>query len=219
MKGKNTEIKENIARVAEHKWSFLFLFVGVFFITFSFLSSIGFAPEYTKYTNDSLVFDSIAEVAEASVATAESSNPLHIAIPSVGIDVIVLNPQSRDIEVLDEALNRGAVHYPKTGSLVEDANVFIFGHSSFLPNVINKNYQAFNNLNKVELGDEIFVDSKDTRYVYRVTFVELAKAEEIRVDLSRGTRKLTLSTCNSFGTESERYVVEALFVGSYLLTI
>jgi len=53
--------------------------------------------------------------------------------------VNVLNPQSRDIKVLDEALNSGAVHYPGTGSLTEDANVFIFGHSSFLPNVINKN--------------------------------------------------------------------------------
>jgi LPXTG-site transpeptidase (sortase) family protein len=216
MQERNADFKENIALVTEHKWPFLFLFLGVFFIMFSFFSAVGFVPERT---DGSLVLNKKAEIAEASVVTSESNDPLHISIPSVGIDVNVLNPQSRDIEVLDEALNRGAVHYPKTGSLVENANVFIFGHSSFLPNVINKNYQAFNNLNKVELGDEIFVDSNDTRYVYRVAFVELAKAEEIQIDLSRGTRKLTLSTCNSFGTESERYIVEALFVGSYLLTI
>lgn len=216
MQERNTDFKENIALVTEHKWSFLFLFLGVLFIMFSFFSAVGFVPELVE---GSLVLDKTTEIAEASAVTTESNDPLHISIPSVGIDVNVLNPQSRDIGVLDEALNKGAVHYPKTGSLVENANIFIFGHSSFLPNVINKNYQAFNNLNKVELGDEIFVDSNDTRYVYRVTFVELAKAEEIQIDLSRGTRKLTLSTCNSFGTELERYIVEALFVGSYLLSI
>jgi len=218
MKGGNTDIKENLALVAEHKWPFLFLLLGIFFITFSFLSFVGFVPEYTA---NSIVFESTATVniVEAAERTevAMSHDPLYITIPSVEIDVEVKNPLSRDISVLDTALSHGAVHYPGTGSLTEDANIFIFGHSSFLPNVINKNYQAFNGLKKLKGGEEIFVDSLDTRYVYRVESITLATAEEIRVDLSRGVRKLTLSTCNSFGTESERYVVEANFVGSYLL--
>lgn len=216
MGGRNTDIKENVVHIINQKWSFLFLFLGVFFITFSFFSTVGFVPERV---DSSLTYNQTTEVAEASVVTAEPSNPLHITIPSVGIDINVENPKSRSIEVLDNALSRGAVHYPGTGFLTEDTNIFIFGHSSFLPNVMNKNYQAFNNLNKVSFGDEVFVDSESVRYVYRVTRVELAKAEEIQVDFSRGTRKLTLSTCNSFGTESERYIVEALYVGSYLLTI
>ncbi|MFC1729777.1 sortase [candidate division KSB1 bacterium] len=216
MEGKNTDIKENIVLLFEYRWQFLSLFLGVFFVTFSFFSIVGFVPEYT---DNSLALDRTVDVAEAFVSTGESHDPLRISIPSVGIDVNVENPQSRDIDVLDGALNNGVVHYPGTGSLKENANVFIFGHSSFLPNVVNKNYQAFNNLNKVDFNDEIFVDSDDTRYVYRVVSVELAGAKEIQVDLSRGTRKLTLSTCNSFGTESERYIVEANFVGSYLLTI
>lgn len=211
----NTYFKEDILLISTHKWHFLSLFLGIFFITFSFLSSVDFVPERIVNSTD----QTTVEVAEASVATEKSNEPLRISIPSVNIDVNVENPQDNDIEILDEALNSGAVHYPGTGSLTEDANIFIFGHSSFLPNVINKNYQAFNGLRDIEEGEEIFVDSLDTRYVYRVRDARLAEADEIKVNLNRGTRKLTLSTCNSFGTESERYVVEANFVGSYLLSI
>ena len=192
----------------EHKWQFLFLFSGVFFITLSIFSAVGFVP---YGANGSMALDSAGNTAEASVVESES-NPVHITIPSIGINVNVENPQSNNIKILDEALNRGAVRYPGTGTLTQNANIFIFGHSSFLPNIVNKNYQAFNNLNKVNIGEEIFVDSKDTRYVYRVTSVKLGQAEKIKVDLRHGTRRLTLSTCNSFGDESERYVVDADFV-------
>jgi LPXTG-site transpeptidase (sortase) family protein len=199
----------------KYRWKFLFLFLVVFFLTFSFFSVVGFVPD----TQSDLVNNSSNIVAEASILKDGAHNPLHIYIPSVGIDVNIENPQSRDVKELDMALEYGAVHYPNTGLLTENSNIFIFGHSSFLPNVINKNYQAFNNLNKVSFNDEIYVDSVDTRYVYRVVSVELARADEIEVSFARGDRKLTLSTCNSFGDESERYIVKANFVGSYLLSI
>jgi len=217
-KNNKKDNKENSVLVFKHKWQFLLLILGVFFVTFSFLSLVGFVPEQdidNSLTKD-LTKDSAINIAEASehiVVVSEPRNPLHITIPSVGVDVRVENPESRDIEVLDRALNSGAVHYPGTGSLTEDANIFLFGHSSFLPNLINKNYQAFNGLRKLKGGEEIFVDSYDTRYVYQV----VAAADEIRVNLERGERTLTLSTCNSFGAEAERYIVKANFVGSYIL--
>ncbi|MEX0651848.1 MAG: sortase [Candidatus Paceibacterota bacterium] len=217
---KITEIKKTTLVVLEHKWEFLPIFLAVFFILFSIASLIGFVPEPKEDSVTGVAYKNI-EKAEASevVTTVVSANPVHITIPSVGVDVNVENPESREIAVLDSALNKGAVRYPGTGSLTEDANIFIFGHSSFLPNVINKNYQAFNGLKRLKGGEEIFVDSADTRYVYRVSVVAMAQASEIKVDLSQGVRKLTLSTCNSFGSESERYIVEADFVGSYSLTI
>lgn len=209
--------KARATMLFEERWKFLYLFLLVFFLSFLLLFSIGFVPEYTKGSRQVLA---VSAYTETSDTPRQVSNvPIRVAIPNVGIDTLIENPESRDIEVLDQALGRGAVHYPGTGTLQEDANIFLFGHSSFLPKVINKNYQAFNNLGKVAHGDEIFVDSEDTRYVYRVTKVTLAEADEIKVDLRRGVRKLTLSTCNSFGAESERYIVEADYAGSYMLAI
>lgn len=202
----------------KQKWEFLYLFLLMFFLSFLILFLIGFVPEYTPTSAHTPVTSAYAETSEV-VQHGELGEPVRITIPKVGIDARVENPESRDIEVLDRALSRGAVHYPGTGTLEEDANIFLFGHSSFLPNVINKNYQTFNNLGKLAYRDEIFVDSENTRYVYRVTSVTLAEADEIKVDIRRGVRKLTLSTCNSFGAESERYVVEADYAGSYVLAI
>lgn len=207
-----TSLSQYIHTLIDARWRFLFLFLLVFFTTLLLLSMLGIVPEYRVQETRS------PRVLEAAVHTT-AEEPQYITIPSVGIDINIENPQDRDIAVLDRALERGVVHYPGTGTLAEDANVFLFGHSSYLPNVLNKNYQAFNNLQKVERGDEVFVDSDNMRYVYRVASVVLAEADEVTIDLSRGERMLTLSTCNSFGEKSERYVVEALYVGSYLLTI
>jgi sortase (surface protein transpeptidase) len=45
--------------------------------------------------------------------------------------------------------------------------------------------------------------------------VQFAKAENFVIDLSGTGRKLTLVTCNSFATKSDRFVIEAEFVTSY----
>jgi len=210
----NPHFNDKPATFLEGRWQFLFLFWIVFFFTFLFFSIIGFVPEYTpkEPVVSELSKDNFDAVEYIVAPISKFNDPVHITIPDVSIDVNVENPQSRDVDVLDKALYTGAVHYPGTGSLTEDANIFIFGHSSFLPNVINKNYQAFNGLKKLKGGEEIFVDSEDTRYVYTVMSVRLAEAEEIKIELNPGVRKLTLSTCNSFGAESERYIIDADFV-------
>ncbi len=214
-------MRGNIDLIIEHiikdPWQFLKLLMLVFFFSFSVLSIIGFVPEYeVDSESDANLDQTISDLntvdAGDIVYTTEESEPIHISIPSVDIDVNIENPLSRDVGVLDTALQSGAVRYPGTGTLEEDANIFLFGHSSFLPNVINKNYQAFNGLRKLKGGEEIFIDSDNTRYTYHVVSVELAEAENIVIDLRRGKRKLTLSTCNSFGAEEERYVVHAEFV-------
>jgi LPXTG-site transpeptidase (sortase) family protein len=197
-------LQEAFATIVAAKWRFFTFFLITFFITLFALALVGFVPE------------SIDGTARGDVS-AGVDVPTYIEIPSVGVSVSVVNPESTDIGILDNALTRGVVHYPGSGLLNENANVFLFGHSSFLPNVINKNYQAFNGLKRLKGGEEILVRSANREYVYRVTSVTLSDAGEIRVDFDRGVKKLTLSTCNSFGAKDERYVVEAEFVESHSL--
>lgn len=213
------QLKKKFTILSKNKLHFSLLFLIVFLYIFSFLSIIGFVPKHNDVlsVNESIFKEQSREnkvINEDSgiVLPDDSQTPVQITISDVGVNVNIENPESRDIAVLDKALNKGAVRYPGTGSLTQNANIFLFGHSSFLPNIMNKNYQAFNGLRKLKGGEEIFVDSIDTRYVYRVRSVRLAEAGEIVIDLRMGKRRLTLSTCNSFGDESERYVVDADFV-------
>ena len=111
--------------------------------------------------------------------------------------------------MLDRALLAGAVRYPGSGDLGTNANVLIFGHSSYLPIVKNKAYQAFNELGKLDPGSFITVHSETHRYTYEVQRVHLANAEETLIEFTSQEPMLTLATCNTFGAKQERWVVTA----------
>lgn len=202
----NTNIREAIL---ERKWRFSVFFVLVFFTTLSMLGAMG-----VTFFGGVSADNSIVQVAEAQDG---SSEPIRIVIDSVNIDWIVSSPESASIAVLDQALQEGVVHYPGSGTLSDTSNMFLFGHSSYLPVVYNPAYQVFNNLEKTQIGDYIRVYSNKAEYIYKVSSVSLVDASEAMVTFKTGEKKLTLSTCNSFGSKDERYVVEADFVGSYPL--
>jgi len=146
-----------------------------------------------------------------------TSAPTRIIIDSIGVDTSIENPESADISVLDEALTRGAVHYPGSGNLEDTSNLFLFGHSSRLPVVKNQAYKAFNDVEKLSPGDLIRVQSDTKEYHYRVTSVREVKAEDAWVRFDTSEKQLTLSTCNNFGSKQDRFVVEADYIGSFTL--
>ncbi len=153
---------------------------------------------------------------EAKVSVADK--PTRIIIDDIGVDVAVKNPLSRDIEVLDSALLYGAVRFPGSGSMIDNGNMFIFAHSSGLPNIRNQNFKAFNNIGKLTEGALIKVQNGSQENIYKVVAVRMDQASDVRVDFTNDRKRLTLATCNSFGTKQDRFIVEADFVGSYPLS-
>jgi LPXTG-site transpeptidase (sortase) family protein len=175
---------------------FFIIFLGLF-LTFYIL---GWIPG--DFKNDNV------EVAPTQV---EAIFPSHIKIPIIGVDTIVQNPTSRDVDTLDGYLTKGAVRYPGSGTLAS-GNMFIFGHSTGYSVVRNQAYKALNGLKDLKVGDSIEIKAESGKiYIYKVSSVKLVTAEEELVDFSKTDRKLTLTTCNSFGKKEERYVVEAYF--------
>lgn len=188
-------------------------FLVVFFVSFSVLDVMGMTPNPSSDGADaSSTATERGMVAGASQEMTEE--PIRVIAEKIGLDEDVLNPTSADIATLDAALLKGVVRYPGSALMGQDANMLLFGHSSYLPVVSNSNYKAFNGIQKLALGDVIRVQSDNIEYRYQVVSVGLVDAETTIVDLTPGTRKLTLSTCNSFGKKQERFVVEAMFVGS-----
>jgi LPXTG-site transpeptidase (sortase) family protein len=92
--------------------------------------------------------------------------------------------------------------------------MFIFGHSSNWPVVHNQAYKTFNGIGTLENGDEIFVYTIDKVYKYVVSSVKLVDSSQAYVSFDASDTMLTLSTCNSFGTKEERFVVEAKLVST-----
>lgn len=188
-------------------WIFAGIFLFVFFISSTLLVLIDFVPEPKNETKT---------VREAAPPHGVVEAPVRIVIPSIGVDTSIENPTSVSLSDLDDALLRGAVRYPGSALLGEEAPMFLFGHQSYLPVVRNQAFKAFNDLQKLDAGDEIMVYGDSGVYTYRVDSLERVEAAEALIPLTPGTRSLTLSTCNSFGDPGERYVISASFV-SYSL--
>lgn len=148
----------------------------------------------------------------ATLTHGADATPERLIIDKLDRDVTVLNPDSANVATMDKALLKGVVRHPNSADFTDEGNMLIFGHSSYLPNVFNKNFQALNGIQNLTWGDLIRLQSNDTEYTYRVEKVYEAKATDLVVPNSRGEAKLTLATCDVLGAKEDRFVVEAVLI-------
>jgi len=191
--------------------SFLAVFFLMFVLSYGVLYAIDFIPEAPKDDEKQVTVIPIKKptvVAPAPIVVSDPY-PQRLLIDVLGKNIVIQNPKGRAVAELDKALLTGAVRHPDSADFKNTGNMFLFGHSSYLPHVFNKNFQAFNDIQKLVWGDIIRVQSSDTEYRYRVNNVYKTKAGDAEVTLDHARAKLTLVTCNSFGSKDERFVVEA----------
>lgn len=209
---------------------FLVAFFVITALSYGVLYALDFIPEApTTNTEEPAVAN--ADTEDSTQVTGESGNieqpaetpwqgdatPNVLTIEKLGKTVSVMNPVSESIADLDEALLSGVVRHPASADFSQAGNIFILGHSSYLPNVLNKNFQAFNGIQELTWGDRINLESDDVKYTYRVEKVYEAKASEVVVPHTPGEKRLTLATCNSFGSTDDRYMVEAVLIDTHTL--
>ncbi len=210
-------------RAYERKFTFLIIVLAVLIMYIFLLSSVDLLPDtrVSVYKKTEVTLKTTPLVAATNQAFSKKINkgirvlPKSIKIPSIGLFVSVSNPNTTNIKLLDKALLNGAVRYPLSAPLGVSGNVIIFGHSSYLPIVYNQVYKTFNGIQKLKQGEKVFVSSEKVTYVYSVDKVSKESAKSGAIPLLVSGSILTLSTCNSFGTKSDRFVVVAHLVGSY----
>jgi LPXTG-site transpeptidase (sortase) family protein len=212
-----TSFKELFDHVRLRLVPFLSVFFVTVFITYLVLYILDFYPEPVDAEVEAASAQVVAEITtmteDAPAVVVDDPLPQRIIFDALdNRSVEVLNPQSTDIAALDAALLEGAVRHPQSADFEETGNIFILGHSSYLPNVLNRNFQAFNGIQELAWGDTIRLQSSDTEYVYRVDRVYEAKASEVVVPVDGTEPMLTLATCDSFGSLDDRFIVEASLI-------
>lgn len=200
-----------VQRTLTRKWTFLGAFTIIFFLTFGILAALDLVPEANE--------DKLAIVPQTAGALNALSveEPLRIEATTIDLEARVANPKSTDVKTLDAALHDGAVRYPTSAKLGEEGNVVLFGHSSYLPIVNNPSYKAFNAIQDLEKDERITLYGNGHAYVYAVDAVYKADADEDAIPLTTSGYTLTLVTCDSFATKSDRFIVTATLVESYPL--
>ncbi|MEK7602456.1 MAG: sortase [Patescibacteria group bacterium] len=217
MPGNNHSLssRKGSSPILERKWSFLGLTLFVFLSSFIVLGFFDLVPNSTTLTDTASATGPIA----SATAKVPGEFPTKIQIPSINLVASVANPTTADPAVLDQNLLVGAVRYPTSGLLgTPGANVVMFGHSSYLPVVHNQAFKTFDGIQNLKTGDQILVTGKDRVYIYAVETVASASAKKDGIPLSVSGNKLTLVTCDSFASKSDRFVVIAKLVGSYPVT-
>lgn len=231
----NFDLNSVYDNISAKKFTFLGTFFVVVLISYAVLYVLDFYPEPVtnveaapeeRQGSTVLAEEEIVENTESAITEHEFSInstpadsgmlvlPSRIVIPKSDTDVTILNPDSVNMADLDNALLNGVIRHPQSADLDDRGNMLILGHSSYLPTVFNKNFQAFNGVQDLVWGDTIMVYGEDgAKHTYRVDRVYLAKASETIIDNSWGKSKLTLVTCNSFASKDDRYIVEATLVG------
>lgn len=214
-----------IWEIGERRGAFALVFILLFAITFGFLSLVGATPDSSQKTTDSSSASSAgggnlpvsASTASVPNVPGAGEQPVRIVAKSIGLDVRVSNPASTAIDTLDQALLSGAVRYPTSAELGVDGTVLVFGHSSYLPIVHNQAYKSFDGIQNLKTNDTISVYSGTHEYRYSVVGVKLADATQDVIEMPAVGKHLTLVTCDSFSSKSNRFVVTADFVGAYNL--
>lgn len=216
--------RHNLQTLSDAIWERKTVFFSVFFLVFSLsyllLVAIDFVPEpkqeaapfvpvrETTIPEQSQTIEQAASVSEFDGNTGPVL-PRSIRFPKLDRTVAVLNPTSRTVADLDTALLSGAVRHPDSAHLAQDGNVFILGHSSYLPGVLNRNFQAFNGIEDLEWGDIIEITTDTSIVTYEVHNTFKARAQDVTVPIAGNKKLLTLATCNSFGSIDDRFIVEA----------
>jgi len=102
-----------------------------------------------------------------------------------------------------EALAKGPGHYPDTPMPGIGGNVAIAGHRT-------TNGAPFWALGSLRLGDEITLQTRTGRFVYRVQWVKVVAPDDWSIIRQTSVPSLTLTTCNPWFSARERLVVRAV---------
>jgi len=138
-----------------------------------------------------------------------------ISVPNIGIsDLTITHPQdpfSKD--GILEPLKFGVGHlfgYPGAGG-----KIMVYGHSSGYPWDLSQFTKIFRQINRLNVGDRVYITYSGSLYTYEVTQKQAIDAADTTPFNDNGNgEELILYTCWPPDSVSQRYLVHALPVGA-----
>jgi sortase A len=136
-----------------------------------------------------------------SGALAEGDSLTRIQIPSIGVDMVVVEGTG------SSALRAGAGHYPETPLPCESGNVAIAGHRTTYG-------KPFHNLDLVKPGDKVILETPIGSCTYVAQEAPfIIQPTDYGVIAPTPAPTLTLTTCHPKGSARERLILQAVLEG------
>lgn len=136
-------------------------------------------------------------------------NQYVLSIPSIkATSPIVPNVDPWNETVYKAELKKGVAHAKGTALPGQKGGTYLFAHSSDYPWNITRYNTAFFNLNKVKVGDTIFIYYGKDVFNYSVKDIKEVWPTEVE-HLSTRNADLIMQTCTPTGTDLKRLLVFA----------
>ena len=138
-----------------------------------------------------------------------------LEVPKISISVPIVFATSTNNSVLHKQLDSGVVYYPGSVYPGQTGQIVILGHSAPLGWPHIKYDWAFTDLDKLEPGDNIFIDLNNKQYTYVVKQKMIIKrgADVPTEGLDADNNILTLISCWPPGKDYQRIAVVSELVG------
>lgn len=136
-----------------------------------------------------------------------------IIIPKIGINIHYAPGAA--------ALDAGAQwRYPDRGNPETGGNFIIAAHRlSIQPTPRSTVIKSpFYNIDKLAIGDKIFIDYLGARYAYNINKIFNVTPNQIQIEAPSDTPKLTLYSCDLTGSATGRVVITGTLLGKVALT-
>lgn len=192
---------------------FLALFIGIFFLSYSLINANALVTKFRYFFDVSVKRANYS--AAAPTPTPNPFNPSYqalLVIPKIGTNAPIswnVNEAS-----LNEKLLEGVVHSQGTALPGQVGNIFITGHSSYYSWVRSDYKDVFSLLDKLEVGDRVFISYGSTVFNYEVTDKKIVSPNETSVMDQGNDYNLSLMTCIPVGTNLNRLIIRAKQVKS-----
>lgn len=136
-------------------------------------------------------------------------------VPKIGVDVDVV------VGVNEQTLEGGAWHrLPENGDPVTGGNFVLAAHrfNLGLTPMQTRAKSPFYHIDKLQKGDDIYVDYQGVRYAYKVSRMYKVASNQVEIEARTKSAQLTMYSCDLRGPEKGREVIEALPVGTIAWT-
>ncbi len=148
---------------------------------------------------------------DPTVTLTKVSAENKLIIPKLNVDV----PLNFGVDINDvmAAMNHGVVHYRINGASAypgEIGNFVVMGHSAGDVYSSNQYKFIFSGLERLEVGDIMYVHYNSVRYTYKMVGREIILPTEVsKLVIETDKPMMTLVTCWPLGTSQKRLLISA----------
>lgn len=179
-------------------------------VSYWYSNEIALQNDNNSEYSPSIISSNSATYTIGQKSSLPSIDDNHILIPKINANAPISWQVADNEQEIQSNLEKGVVQLAGTSLPGQTGNIFITGHSSNYFWAKGNYKNIFVLLNKLVVGDLIYIKYQGNIYTYRVENLKIVKPTDTSVLQNSQDSILTLMTCSPVGTSINRLIVTSI---------